>query len=87
LHYSTRTSIPSTSQPFDAWCKDTMLPWVRDHSLMDRELVRRWQGSDVDLTRPLPSAVGFAAAVRDPRISEAVSGYFTMTELPSSRTA
>jgi hypothetical protein len=75
------------AQAFDAWCEDTMLPWVRDHSLMDRDLVRRWQGGDVDLTRPLPSDLVLAAGARDPRINDAVSGYFTMTDTPDCLSA
>ena len=55
--------------------------------MMDKELVRRWQGIDVDLTRPLPSDLVLAAAAKDPRINESVSGYFAMTELPASLTA
>jgi 2-polyprenyl-6-methoxyphenol hydroxylase-like FAD-dependent oxidoreductase len=71
-------------EPFDAWCEQNMLPWVLDHTHMDGDLVRRWQGGDVDLTRRLPSDLIMAAAARDPRINAMLSGYFAMIALPSS---
>jgi 2-polyprenyl-6-methoxyphenol hydroxylase-like FAD-dependent oxidoreductase len=70
--------------PFGAWCAENMLPWVRDHLRMDDDLVRRWEGGDVDLARPLPSDLIMAAAAEDERIGAALTGYFAMTELPSS---
>ncbi|TFV92797.1 FAD-dependent oxidoreductase [Blastococcus sp. CT_GayMR20] len=70
-------------EPFDAWCGDNMLPWVADHVEMDRDVVRRWEGGDVDLTRRLPSDLILAAARRDPRIGPATGGYFSMLELPA----
>jgi hypothetical protein len=71
-------------EPFDAWCEVTMLPWVLDHTCMDGDLVRRWRGGDVDLTRRLPSDLIMAAAAEDPRINPMLSGYFGMFALPSS---
>jgi hypothetical protein len=71
------------AEPFGAWCEATMLPWVRDHIQVDGDQVRRWQGGDVDLTRPLPSNLILSAAQVDPRILEAASGYLGMVELPS----
>ncbi|MEJ7757769.1 MAG: hypothetical protein WKF83_17130 [Nocardioidaceae bacterium] len=53
-------------EPFDAWCQDNMLPWVLDHVHMDGDLVRRWQGGDLDLTRRLPSDLILSAATEDP---------------------
>jgi hypothetical protein len=50
---------------------------------MDTDLVRRWQGGDIDLTRRLPSDRILAAAEVDPRIGAAMGGYLTMLELPS----
>jgi hypothetical protein len=70
-------------EPFDAWCGDNMLPWVADHVEMDRDVVRRWEGGDVDLTRRLPSDLILAAAGRDPGIGPATGGYFSMLELPA----
>ena len=60
-----------------------MLPWVLDHVRMDTDLVRRWEGGDVDLTRRLPSDLIMAAAAVDPRIGAAMPGYLTMREGPS----
>jgi hypothetical protein len=70
-------------EPFDAWCEDNMLPWVRDHIQMDGDQVRRWQGGDVDLTRPLPSDLILSAAQVDPRIHRASPGHLGMLEPPS----
>jgi hypothetical protein len=70
-------------EPFDAWCEDNMLPWVRDHIQMDGDQVRRWQGGDVDLTRPLPSDLILSAAQVDPRIHRASPGHLGMFEPPS----
>jgi 2-polyprenyl-6-methoxyphenol hydroxylase-like FAD-dependent oxidoreductase len=74
----------SVAEPFDVWCHLNMLPWVLDHTYMDGDLVRRWQGGDVDLTRRLPSNLIMAAADRDPRINAMLSGYFGMFALPAS---
>jgi 2-polyprenyl-6-methoxyphenol hydroxylase-like FAD-dependent oxidoreductase len=71
------------AEPFDAWCEQQMLPWVLDHTHMDGDLVRRWEGGDVDLTRRLPSDLILSAATVDPRIASALAGYTTMLELPS----
>jgi 2-polyprenyl-6-methoxyphenol hydroxylase-like FAD-dependent oxidoreductase len=71
-------------EPFDAWCEETMVPWVRDHIRVDGDQVRRWQGGDVDLTRPLPSDLVLSAGQVDPRIARAGAGYLGMVELPSS---
>jgi 2-polyprenyl-6-methoxyphenol hydroxylase-like FAD-dependent oxidoreductase len=71
------------AEPFDAWCTENMLPWVLDHIHMDGDLVRRWQGGDVDLTSRLPSDLILAAAEVDPSIGAALPGYLSMGELPS----
>jgi len=70
-------------EPFDAWCEDNMLPWVRDHIDMDGDLVRRWQGGDVDLSRRLPSDLILSATAVDPRIGQASPGYLSMRAMPS----
>jgi 2-polyprenyl-6-methoxyphenol hydroxylase-like FAD-dependent oxidoreductase len=71
------------AEPFGRWCEQNMLPWVLDHVRMDTDVVRRWQGGDVDLTRRLPSDLIMAAAAVDPGIGVALPGYLTMLELPS----
>ncbi len=70
------------AEPMDTWCEATMRPWVLDHVHMDGELVRRWEGHDVDLERRLPSDRILAAAEVDPRIGAAAPGYLGMTRLP-----
>jgi 2-polyprenyl-6-methoxyphenol hydroxylase-like FAD-dependent oxidoreductase len=72
------------AEPFDAWCEKNMLPWVVDHTHMDGDQVRRWQGGDVDLTRRLPSDLILSAAEVDPRIHRVSLGYQGMVELPAS---
>jgi len=66
------------AEPFDEWCEANMLPWVLDHILIDGDLVRRWQGGDVDTTRRLPSDLILSAGAVDPRIGEASGGYLSM---------
>ena len=51
---------------------------------MDGDVVRRWAGGDVDLTRRLPSDLILAAAARNPGIGPATGGYLSMLQTPSS---
>jgi hypothetical protein len=51
---------------------------------VDGDQIRRWQGGDVDLTRPLPSDLILSAAQVDPRIHRAAPGYLGMVDLPCS---
>jgi 2-polyprenyl-6-methoxyphenol hydroxylase-like FAD-dependent oxidoreductase len=69
---------------FDRWCADKIKPWFDDHVYADGERLRRWEGCDVDLTRPLPSDLIVAAADRDPALGPLVARYMTMDALPSS---
>lgn len=50
----------------------------------DADLIRRWSGQDVDLTRPLPPDLITAAAQADPEIMKAVGPYQAMLTLPGS---
>ena len=76
---------PSTiADPFGAWCDTWMRPWVEDHLAFDAEAVRRWQGHDIDLTRPLTSAAIAAATSADPSIEPLVEPFRTMAALPST---
>ena len=61
-----------------------MRPWVEDHIAKDDEAVDRWQGADIDLSKPLTSNAIFDAAQRDPGILEHVGGFAAMTALPAS---
>jgi 2-polyprenyl-6-methoxyphenol hydroxylase-like FAD-dependent oxidoreductase len=69
---------------FDAWCTDNIAPWFEDHVYWDAELIRRWAGADVDLTRPLPSDLIVAATEADPALFPLVGPYLGMQALPSS---
>jgi 2-polyprenyl-6-methoxyphenol hydroxylase-like FAD-dependent oxidoreductase len=71
------------AEPFERWCEAQMLPWVEDHIRMDTDVVRRWEGGDVDLDARLPSDLILAAAAVEPAILGALPGYVTMLELPS----
>jgi flavin-dependent dehydrogenase len=76
---------PATiAAPFGTWCDTWMRPWVEDHLAFDAEAVRRWQGHDIDLGRPLTSAAIVAAAQADPRIESKVTPFLSMGALPAS---
>jgi hypothetical protein len=77
------TGADELGEEFDGWCERNMLPWVLDHLHMDGELVRRWEGADVDLDQRLPSDLVLAAVEQDPRIGRAIGPYLTMRGLPS----
>lgn len=79
---------PSTvAGPFGHWCDTWMRPWVEDHLAFDAEAVRRWQGHDLDLTRPLTSAAITAAAEVDPSIGPLAAPFLAMAALPASLAA
>jgi hypothetical protein len=76
---------PSTlGEALGAWCDSDIEPWVADHIAIDGGMVRRWQGEELDLSRPLTSDVIAAAAEADPGIGQHAAGYFAMTALPES---
>jgi 2-polyprenyl-6-methoxyphenol hydroxylase-like FAD-dependent oxidoreductase len=72
------------AEPFGDWCDAHIRPWVEDHIATDTEAVLRWQGADLDLSRPLTSAAILDAAQADPRIFEHVAGFAAMTALPAT---
>ena len=72
------------SLAFDHWCTRNIKPWFDDHVHWDADLIRRWSGQDVDLTRPLPSDLIMAAAQADPEMMEVVGPYQAMRALPDS---
>jgi len=72
------------ARPFDAWCHESIRPWVDDHVAIDGEAVRLWQGGDIDLAAPLTSAAIVAAVQAEPRLASDVGGYLAMVELPDS---
>lgn len=75
------------AEPFEAWCHMWIRPWVQDHLAFDAETVRRWQGEDIDLRRPLTSAAIVAAAQADSRLVPRITGFLAMTALPASLAA
>jgi 2-polyprenyl-6-methoxyphenol hydroxylase-like FAD-dependent oxidoreductase len=80
--------VGAIGESLDAWCTQQIKPWVDDHVRMDEATRRRWAGEDIDLSQPLASDLILAAAEADPAIRATLSGYLTMTALPSSlRTA
>ena len=74
----------SCSLAFDSWCAATIRPWFADHVYCDEDLIRRWSGGDVDLTRPLPSDLIMAAVQADPGLMEVVGPYQAMLASPAS---
>src|SRR5215472_2706346 len=74
----------SCSLAFDHWCAGNIKPWFDDHVYWDADLIRRWSGHDIDLTRPLPPDLIMAAAQADPEIAEVAGPYQAMLALPSS---
>jgi 2-polyprenyl-6-methoxyphenol hydroxylase-like FAD-dependent oxidoreductase len=74
----------TVAEPFDAWCSTNVEPWVSDHVAIDGGMVRRWQGDDIDLNRPLTSDLIADALRAEPRIGPYAGGYFAMTALPES---
>jgi len=70
--------------PFDAWCEQSIKPWVADHIAIDGGMVRRWQGEDIDLDSPLTSDLIADAVPADPRIAPYAADYLMMTGLPAT---
>jgi 2-polyprenyl-6-methoxyphenol hydroxylase-like FAD-dependent oxidoreductase len=77
----------SCTLEFDRWCAENIKPWFTDHVYWDAELIRRWSGHDIDLTRPLPSDLIMAATEMDPEMRKVVGPYMAMRELPASLAA
>lgn len=79
-----RHDFVSCSLEFDRWCTENIKPWFSDHVYWDAELIRRWSGHDVDLTKPLPSDLIMAATQVDPEMLKVAGPYLTMRALPAS---
>jgi hypothetical protein len=82
-----RRDFISCSLEFDHWCAENIKPWFSDHVYWDAELIRRWSGHDVDLTRPLPSDLIMAATEIDPEMLKVVGPFMAMVALPASLAA
>jgi 2-polyprenyl-6-methoxyphenol hydroxylase-like FAD-dependent oxidoreductase len=76
--------LTSCSLAFDHWCTRHIKPWFDDHVHWDTDLIRRWSGRDVDLSRRLPSDLIVAAVQADPELITAVGPYQAMLALPGS---
>jgi 2-polyprenyl-6-methoxyphenol hydroxylase-like FAD-dependent oxidoreductase len=76
--------LTSCSLAFDRWCDSHIKPWFEDHLYWDADLIRRWSGQDIDLTRPLPPDLIMAVAQADPEIARIAGPYQVMLALPSS---
>jgi flavin-dependent dehydrogenase len=76
--------LTSCSLAFDQWCARHIKPWFDDHVRWDTDLIRRWSGQDVDLTRPLPSDLIIAAAAADPELMNVTGPFLAMLTLPGS---
>ena len=68
----------------DAWCTEQVRPWFDDHVYWDADLLRRWSGGDVDVTRRLPSDLVAEAAEADPTLMRVVGPYLGMQVLPTA---
>ncbi|WP_250005395.1 FAD-dependent monooxygenase [Actinoplanes sp. M2I2] len=68
---------------FDDWCTAQVRPWYDDHVHWDADLLRRWAGGDVDVTRRLPSDLIMEAAEADPSLWRVVGPYLAMAALPA----
>ena len=42
----------TVAAPVGDWCDEHVRPWVVDHVAIDTGAVRRWQGEELDLSRP-----------------------------------
>jgi len=69
---------------FDAWCERIIRPWFSDYAYRDADLLRRWNGADIDLSKPLPSDLIVAARLADPTLTPAVAPYLLMQAPPAS---
>jgi 2-polyprenyl-6-methoxyphenol hydroxylase-like FAD-dependent oxidoreductase len=69
---------------FDAWCETNVRPWYDDHVYWDADILRRWAGGDVDVTRPLPSDLILEAAQHDRSLMRVAGPFMAMEVLPSA---
>ena len=81
------SEFAACSLAFDRWCLDNIKPWFDDHVHWDSELIRRWSGHDIDLTRSLPSDLIVAATEVDPSMLQVVGPYLAMLAPPASLAA
>ena len=76
--------LVSVTVAFDAWCEENLRPWYDDHVYWDEDILRRWAGGDVDVSRPLPSDLILEATAADPSLMRVAGPYMAMEVLPSA---
>ena len=74
----------SAALALDAWCTEQVRPWYDDHVRWDADLLRRWAGGDIDVTRRLPSDLIMEAVPADPSLMRVVGPYMAMEVLPTA---
>jgi 2-polyprenyl-6-methoxyphenol hydroxylase-like FAD-dependent oxidoreductase len=68
----------------DAWCTGYVRPWFDDHVYWDADLLRRWSGGDVDVTRRLPTDLILEATAVDPSLLRVAGPFMAMQVLPTA---
>jgi hypothetical protein len=76
--------ITAATIEFDRWCTANIRPWYDDHVYWDADILRRWAGGDVDLTRRLPSDLILEATAVDPSLMRVAGPYMAMEVLPAA---
>ncbi len=76
--------VEAATLAFDAWCDGNVRPWYDDHVHWDADILRRWAGGDVDVSRPLPSDLVLEAAGKEPSLMRVAGPYMAMEVLPSA---
>ncbi len=76
--------IAATTVAFDEWCTATVRPWYDDHVHWDADILRRWAGGDVDVTRRLPSDLILEAIEADRSLMRVAGPYMSMDALPTT---
>jgi len=76
--------ITAATMAFDEWCTANIRPWYDDHVYWDTDILRRWAGGDVDVTRRLPSDLILEATAVDPSLMRVAGPYMAMEVLPAA---
>lgn len=76
--------ITAATLAFDQWCTANIRPWYEDHVYWDADILRRWAGGDVDVTRRLPSDLILQAAEVEPALMRVAGPYMAMEVLPAA---
>lgn len=74
--------LEDASLALDSWAEQHLRPWYLDHVRWDRTLLRRFEGSDLDLSERIPSDVICAAAEADESLRPYVGMYLGMVAGP-----